>query len=255
VADVDGTQVLLVGAWSEHDGIMRVLAILPDGQADRLRGLGAYPIDHGPNFYAPSVLRGSADRTLLWGWITEGRDEGWWREAGWAGVLSLPREMSLDRRGRLLSRPAEQVALLRERGVRKELAENDSASIGAHAELLIECRGDTSASVRFGTSEEAVEIRIEPGRDLVTIDLTKASRDARAHGGIVPIEEVGLHGIIQLRVFLDGSVLEVFASSGRVATCRLYPLEAPPWTLQIQGAVALAYWDFSDVYARLDAPD
>jgi beta-fructofuranosidase len=251
VADVDGMRVILVGAWSERDGIMRVLAVLPDGEADRLGGLGGYPVDEGPNFYAPSVLRGTVDRSLLWGWITEARDERWWREAGWAGVLSLPREMGLDRRGRLLSWPAKQIALLRDRGVREELAQGGSAVIGAQAELLIESRGDAAARVRFGTSDEAVEIVIEPQHDRVTIDLTRASSDPRAHGGVVPLEEAGSRGTIQLRVFIDGSVLEVFTSSGRVATCRLYPLQAPPWSLRLEGAAALTYWDFSHAYERL----
>lgn len=248
VVDVDGTRVLLVGSWSEREGIMRVLAILPDRQADRLEGLGAYPIDEGPNFYAPSVLRRRPEASLLWGWVTEARDESWWREAGWAGALSLPREMSVDERGRLLSRPAREVDVLRERGVRGELSPGAFAAIGAQGELRIESGAGGPAAVRFGTSDEFVEIRVDPQGDRVTIDLTAASRDPRAHGGVVVMDQVCVDGSVELRVFLDGSVLEVFTSTGRAATCRLYPLAPPPWGLRSEGPVSLTYWDLSNTY-------
>lgn len=256
VADVDGTQVLLVGAWSEHDGIMRVLAILPGHEADRVEGLGAYPIDEGPNFYAPSVLRRDPDGPLLWGWVTEGRDEAWWREAGWAGVLSLPRELRLDDRGRVLSRPAAHLDALRDRATSQRLAGGASATVGAQAELLIESVGLDHCRVRLGTADEFVEFGIDPRAGRLTIDLRSASRDPRAHGGLVVMDEVTVDGLVELRVFLDGSVLEVFASTGRAATCRIYPLASPPWSLRSEGAVSITYWDLSESCGEpaLDSP-
>lgn len=245
VADIDGVEVVLVGAWSERDGIMRVLGILPGRQADRLEGLGAYPIDDGPSFYAPSVLREGVDRPLLWGWVTESRDESWWREVGWAGALSLPREMSLDERGRVLSRPARQLDGLRRRADPREVAAGASARISAQAELRMRSEGSETTGVRIGTATEFVDIRVDPSAGSITIDLTAASRDPRAHGEVVVMQDPLIDGTVELRIFLDGSVLEVFSSTGRVATCRMYPLAPPPWTVGTSGAVSLTYWDLA----------
>ena len=55
---------------------------------------GVERADHGTDFYAPSLMRTDEGRYLLWGWIWEGRAEEWQDEAGWAGMLSLPRARS-----------------------------------------------------------------------------------------------------------------------------------------------------------------
>ena len=62
-------------------------------------------MDEGPAFYAPQVMSDEG-RTLLWGWAWElGRTAAQIEEAGWAGVLTFPRELFV-RDGRLGSRPA-----------------------------------------------------------------------------------------------------------------------------------------------------
>ena len=54
----------------------------------------------GPTFYAPQVLV-DGDRVLLWGWAWEGaqRTPEEVAAAGWAGVLTFPRELSLGPAG------------------------------------------------------------------------------------------------------------------------------------------------------------
>ncbi|MEU1449056.1 hypothetical protein [Streptomyces mirabilis] len=36
---------------------------------------------------------------MLWGWAWEARDADWVNEAGWAGVLTFPREVTLTADG------------------------------------------------------------------------------------------------------------------------------------------------------------
>jgi beta-fructofuranosidase len=69
-------------------------------------------LDDGPSFYAPQLLTVDG-RTLLWGWAWElGRSEAQLQAAGWAGVLTFPRELFV-RDGVLWSRPAAELAALR----------------------------------------------------------------------------------------------------------------------------------------------
>ena len=62
-------------------------------------------VDHGHDFYAPAVLR-AGRRVLLWGWAWEDRPEEAVRDAGWAGVLTIARDLTLTDDRQLRSRPA-----------------------------------------------------------------------------------------------------------------------------------------------------
>jgi beta-fructofuranosidase len=69
-------------------------------------------VDTGRAFYAPQVLV-EPDRVLLWGWAwEEGRTAEECDAAGWAGLLTLPRELDLDG-GALVSTPARELVGLR----------------------------------------------------------------------------------------------------------------------------------------------
>ena len=68
-------------------------------------------IDFG-SYYAARTMANTGGRRILWGWLTESRTVDAQRAAGWSGVMSLPRELSLDG-GRLQIRPAAEVGKLR----------------------------------------------------------------------------------------------------------------------------------------------
>ncbi|SDS75182.1 glycoside hydrolase family 32 protein [Microlunatus soli] len=67
-------------------------------------------LDSGPAFYAPQAVV-AGDRTMLWGWSWELREQAAADAAGWAGSLTLPRELAL-RDGQLVSRPAAELSAL-----------------------------------------------------------------------------------------------------------------------------------------------
>ena len=68
-------------------------------------------VDNGPDwsFYAPHTLQKEDGKRILLGWIS-GFKEG----QGWAGAISLPRELSIDGKGRLIQRPIKELTKLRE---------------------------------------------------------------------------------------------------------------------------------------------
>ena len=68
---------------------------------------------HGGYFYAPQVLRDDQDRSLMWGWLMEGRSTPLLEKAGWAGVMSLPVMVAPLPGGRLSLEPAPELATLR----------------------------------------------------------------------------------------------------------------------------------------------
>ena len=118
--ELGGRWVLLLSLWRHVDGThdlagVRYLVgdLVPTGAGLRFVAESGGTVDEGPTFYAPQALV-DGDRILLWGWAWEGaqRTAEEVAEAGWAGTLTFPRELSLDG-DRLVSRPAPELTGLR----------------------------------------------------------------------------------------------------------------------------------------------
>lgn len=238
---LDGRQVLLVGAWGQGVGVMKVLSVLPHADAPDVAPPELHLVDQGTNFYAPSVLPASPHGPLVWGWSTEGRSRGWWQEDGWSGMLTLPRVLSLRSDGTLASTPVPGLESLRTQP--DGLAVAGSLEVpDPQFEFALEGFGDgdrTVVRLAFGT-EEHLDVVVEPARGTVIVDRDRASLDPRADRGrveITGIDQLGAPGQV-IRGFVDGSILELFLPGGHVATVRFYPTTPPPWRIETGGAPA-----------------
>ncbi len=119
LALIDDRWVLLISLWRWRDDI-HVLAgvryllgdLVREGEGLRFAATSGGVVDEGPAFYAPQLT--SADgRTLLWGWSWElDRSDEQIEQAGWAGSLTFPRELSVSD-DVLHSRPAAELVGLR----------------------------------------------------------------------------------------------------------------------------------------------
>ncbi len=65
-------------------------------------------LDHGA-YYAPKSQLDAHGNRILWGWITETRPQAEYAAAGWSGMMSLPRRLSIAN-GQLVMEPAPEVA-------------------------------------------------------------------------------------------------------------------------------------------------
>ena len=193
-------------------------------------------VDFGGHFYAPQVLLDKKGRRIMWGWVWEGRNREAAEEAGWAGVMSLPRVLSLGDRNELLMEPAPELETLR--GSHHRLVDVDLTPEGVDlpdevkSDLLeiaveFELRGATKVGVRVRCSpdgEEQTDIVYDNEQKLLGIDPELSSlgqhvcRDAPwGDLHLSPGENLKLH------IFLDRSVIEVFANSRSCVTERIYP--------------------------------
>lgn len=229
---------LLVSCWSHRQGTMQVLALTGRAPGARLIDPHYQRYDYGEEFYAASALPSSPWGPVVWGWAREAREEDWSREAGWAGVLTLPRLVAMSPAGQLTSRAPSGLAGLRER----TLTSRPMTSLGGiPAQSEIEAtiaRGPGSAGINIRFSgTELLQMSVDRVNHVVTIDRTAASKDPRATGGTITVPPTApITGEpLQLSVYLDGSIMEIFTSDGSVATIRIYPLSAPPWILETLG--------------------
>ena len=238
---LDGQQVLLFSAFDDasktqldplwFSGLYTGLRFTP-------RSWGK--LDHGTSmFYAPQSFLDERGRRIMFGWIREDRSRASQLAAGWAGLASLPRVLSLGTMGELLSGPAPELQNLR--GVHFGLA---GQAIPAGGGLMLEeVRGDAlEIDVTFAAppsaepgivglclcsspgGEEQTLLTYDFGGGRLAIDRSRSSLDPEAghepQSGPLPL---GPGEALRLHVFLDHSVLEVFANSGFCLTSRVYP--------------------------------
>jgi len=219
------------------------------------------PMDLGrrEDFYAPNSMLDPQGRRIQWGWVQVGRAGACWR-----GVLTLPRVLSLRGDGELGIEPLPELARLRKRHQRWEnialpkdqptiLMDLPSDTVEICAEFeLGEARevGLTLGDIAPGRRQIAVAYDREAGR------LSCAERSGEFR--VLPGE-----GRLELRIFLDRSVVEIYAN-GRVALTAggdwlgvgeeaLESEAGRPLTLLARGEGALAsavdLWEMESIWA------
>jgi len=195
---VDGQWVLILSLWRWRDdthelaGVRYLLGELETvGAGVRFRATSGGEIDGGPACYAPQVLS-AGGRTLLWGWAWEvGRSEAQIEAAGWAGVLTFPRALSV-RAGTLRFQPAAELSGLRQ----GELEWRPGTPITAPTFEIV-ATGPVRLRLVAGAAAESV---------------------AEVTGSVAD----------PARILVDGSIIESFAD-GQVSTNRAYPSATSGW--------------------------
>ncbi len=194
-------------------------------------------IDFGAYYAAKSMMDGKG-RRILWGWIQERRSVEAQKAAGWSGVLSLPRVLSLRKDGFVGMEPAPEVESLRgqEHRMQAQRVKGDFVPLpGVRGETL-----EITAEIDPGSSEECgLAVRAGPDggeRTLIlyrrrpgtlAFDSTHSSLDPQTTRGVDerPLD-LAKGKNLKLRVFLDGSAVEIFANGRACLTGRVYPTKA-----------------------------
>ncbi len=225
-------------------------------------------VDYGGNLYAPQVFMDESGRVILWGWIWDARPDDEILAAGWSGVMALPRLLSLNADGSVASHPAPEVTALR--GAHASLPAQTlpqgnlpiSNLRGASCEIL--ARFTPGSAQRFGLrvlcapdGTQHTTIGYDAPSRQVFIDRSQAGLQPRMafgwpnpphHAAPLPLAE---GEPLELRVFLDQSVIEVFTNRGLALSSRVYPRQPQSCTAALfaEGGSAhlqgLDYWQLS----------
>jgi beta-fructofuranosidase len=193
-------------------------------------------VDYGHSFYAPQAMTDTQGRHLMWGWLREARPEAVQRRAGWAGVMSLPRVLSVGEDDVLLMTPAPELAALRGEEFRLDTvtvsAESDNVLATVQGDALeilleVEFQSGTALGLHLLQSPDAAEqtlIMYDLLRQNLLVDASCASLDTT----LKPEPVTAYHPLAQtnrltLRLFIDRSVIELFADARTCVTSRVYP--------------------------------
>lgn len=215
-----------------------------------------YPESHGlmnwpgGRFFANDSFFDDQGRRILLAWVGEALLVERKKELGWAGVMSMPRVLSLADDGTMRIKPIEEIEQLR---INPKVHEDINLANGA--ELILEdISGDCleidleidpgSASQvglkvrRSPQGEEETVIIFEPDSGKLILDVEKSSLDKdvrygthRPHtaegGDDIRVQRVPFElpagETLKLRVFLDKSIIEVFGNDRQCVTQRIYP--------------------------------
>ena len=203
-------------------------------------------LDHGA-YYAPKSFLAPDGRRILWGWITEQRPQAEFSSAGWAGSMSLPRALRTGFEGQLEIHPAREVEQLR--GVAERINVNTGATwkrnldslrheLLLHVPLLRHSVVTTRLVMKGGAKWE------------LTIDVPNntvrcGEKEFELPGMPWPRPE--------LRMFLDGSVIETFIGGREAVTSRVYGLKPGETEIEVavsgDRAVRIEHWELAAISA------
>jgi beta-fructofuranosidase len=212
-------------------------------------------LDYGSLYAAKTQLDQSGNR-IVWGWIQESRSVEDCKAAGWAGVMSLPRVLTVADDGRIRTRAAVEVNQLRTNEQRLHLTgdeENNHAQIDSMR--LKGCCGEILCTVR--RTSEAFKLTLSGSSESTAPWLTL--RHDPHHAGEIfadayPLPVLpGENKNLDLDLYVDGSVIEVLINGEAAYTKRFYDpgSTAPDLQLQWTGRPAdianLQVWQLSPI--------
>ena len=203
-----------------------------------------HPESHGQmswvdnTFFAPESLCDDAGRRIMWAWLLDFRKFNVRLEQGWSGTMSLPRVLSLTDEGEMRMDVPEEIESLRYRPFSQENIVVDAESevwingvSGNSLELKIEIATQEAdeCGVVVCCSPDDVERTViyynetkgELGIDTRHSGPAESPKDTEAGPFILNDRES-----LQLRVFVDKSVVEVFANQRQAIMRRIYPARA-----------------------------
>jgi beta-fructofuranosidase len=195
-------------------------------------------LDDGGHFYAPQVFVDGADRRVMFGWSWEGRSQEAQVAAGWAGALTLPRVLSMDDAGGLRMEPHPLCNRLHrfQTAVRNqpigdplndEIRASGVAGNAGRLDVIIHPADARQIALSFYASpDRREETRLVWNRDAgqLVMDRSRSSlSDAQDRKQYVMPSVLSKGERLQLTVYLDRSMVEVYGSGASCLTTRVYP--------------------------------
>lgn len=197
------------------------------------------PMSWGDNsFFAPESLLDDQGRRIMWAWIFDHPAFGTRTDYGWSGTMSLPRVLSLGDDGMLRMEPPAEIAALRYNArqhadltvpadAQVELDSFSGDSLELHLVFDAPAAQQCGVKVRCAPGgEEQTLIYYDAGEQKLKIDTTKSglAEGAKTVEAGPLVLQAGEP--LRLRVFVDKSVVEVFANGRQAVMRRVYPSRA-----------------------------
>lgn len=200
-----------------------------------------YPENHGRMtwndnaYFAPEALVDGAGRQIMWSWIFDDRPQEMRDSSGWSGTYGLPRSLWLGEDNTLRMRPVKELENLRLNNKEKHnFIIQDGSEIeltGFGRELLeLEITVNAGDADQIGVlvncsenGEEETMLYYNASEKTLVCDATRSSlKWGRRNIESGPFELKTEEPLV-LRIFVDKSIVEVFANDRQALARRIYP--------------------------------
>jgi beta-fructofuranosidase len=221
VCEVPGRASYWVGTWEN----------------DKFTALSSTPqrLDLFNHFLSPTPYIDENGKAITIGIAPETRAsiETW--QAGWAHLYGLPRELTLDKSGRLQQRPIAELStrftpllsMRQKQPLQQTWTVFESTGTCANISARIERNVSDSVVIALRRSPDRQEetlLRYEWRNAQLTLDRSKSSINTHTVRNVQQVAYVPrTQGTIELDIFIDRSVLDVFVDGQACFTSRIYP--------------------------------
>ncbi|OXU15517.1 GH32 C-terminal domain-containing protein [Sedimentisphaera salicampi] len=197
------------------------------------------PTNHGRmtwvdnDYFAPEALIDDQGRQIMWAWLKDNPEDEYKRK-GWSGVYGLPRSLWVSDDGTLRMRPVKELQKLRynekkwsnislSSGKTKKL----KGVVGDSCELEIVFNNITSDQIgvkvrKSPNGEEETLLYYDRNKKELVFDPTESGIDGWLNIERAPLE-LKRDEKLKLRVFVDKSVIEIYANDRQAICRRVYP--------------------------------
>lgn len=218
---LDGADILLMSPQGlEADGdrfrnLNQTGYLLGRVEEKKLVHHGFVEIDHGHDFYATQTMLTPDGRRVMIAWMNAWDSSMPEIEDGWAGALTLPRELSV-KDGYLVQKPVAELKGLRQEVLLDgQLEAQQDYKLGKVAELELTFADKAEGVLLLLTDgSRNLQLSLEPGGRLILNRNTEDGERAALRRS---------EGPLKLQIFLDKSSAEIFVDDGELTfTERMY---------------------------------
>ncbi len=218
-------------------------------------------VDLGEVYYAAKSF-GHQGRRILWGWLREARSAAAQKAAGWSGVMSLPRVLTLGPNAETLHMEVPPVF----RELRGRHIHHGNVTAGPDGVTPLRgCQGDSlemhatfvpGGAEEFGLmvrrspdGSEETRVGYDPALRTLLLDMRESSLSPQADRAVSQGRlELAADEPLELTIFLDASVIEIFANGRAALTGRIYPTRADSLGVALYSRAGRAMLKSLDVY-------
>jgi len=184
-------------------------------------------VDFGTDYYAAQTFMNKEGRRIIIAWMQHPTNEHIpTQKEGWAGIMTLPREIVLSH-DRLFFKPIKELEQLRRESLcsLKEVPidSEENLTLGKVQKNSFEVLGELeifskeASLLLYNEASESVKVNFKD--EEVLIDTTKAGIGKGGKSSV----KIGKRKRIMFRLFIDSSSMELFLNNEKVGSYRIYP--------------------------------
>lgn len=183
-------------------------------------------MDHGHDFYAPQSFLAPDRRRIVMGWMAMWESPMPEQQDGWAGMLTLPRELTLTADNRLQMRPARELENLRQSWFSWPVSTLSNKTLPVMnncetTEVILQWELAACDAEQYGMAlEDGMRLYVDNQAQRLVLERNYPEFGLCGQRSI-PLPNAAT---LKLRVFFDSSSVEVFVNDGEAClSSRIYP--------------------------------